>query len=435
MHVLTVGLSHKTAPVELREKLSISSEQQEEVLTKILKISSVKEVVVVSTCNRTEFYCLALDSEKASDDIIRFISSYYKADFDKIREAIYIIHAKEAIRHLFHVASSLDSMIVGEAQILGQVKEAYKCALELGATESIFNRLFREAITIGKRVRTETEIGENAVSISYAAVELAKKIFGNLTGKTAMIIGAGKMSEITAKHLVSSGIKKILIANRTYERSVELSKNINGTAIPFEDLNESIADADVILSSTGAPNIIITKKSMVEAMKKRKNKPVFLIDIAVPRDIDPEINDLYNAYLYDIDDLHGIVDSNIEARGIEADKAQVIIEDHVEDFVKWMSTLEVVPTITALRNKADEICKNEVEKALSRLDSSDEKSQEVVNSMARAIANKLLHEPIVRIKQLAGNGESYTYVESLQELFNLDPMNMSQNIKSERKPQ
>lgn len=421
MHLILAGLSHKTAPIEIREKTSIPAEKQEESLLHLTKLPAIKEAVILSTCNRTEIYCTATDDlEKSYDQIAGFLAKIHSMEVEALKEHLYFLHSSDVIHHLFVVSSSLDSMVLGEAQILGQVKEAYSYSLDFGATGLILNRLFREAITIGKKVRTETEIGENAVSISYAAVELAKMIFGSLKGRTAMLVGAGEMSELTAKHLHSNGVKNIIVTNRTYERSVELAGKFNGSAIPFEKLSENLEKADIVLSSTGAPNIIITKEQMTDVMHKRKNKPIFLIDIALPRDIEPSINDLYNTYVYDIDDLQGVVDENLAAREKEAEKAKEMIEVSANEFLKWMASLDVVPTITELRQKAEQICQGEVDKAIARIKDIDEEQINVLTSMAKAITNKILHEPIIKLKDLAGKGQGYDHIESMRELFSLN---------------
>jgi glutamyl-tRNA reductase len=429
MHLILVGLSHKTAPVEIREKISIPPEKQEEALTRLIKMPAIKEAVILSTCNRTELYCAASgELENGVEQVIGFLSDLHSIENESLKKHLYYLHSREMINHLFVVSSSLDSMVLGEAQILGQVKEAYSYALDFGTTGLVLNRLFQEAISIGKKVRTDTEIGENAVSISYAAVELAKMIFGSLTGRRAMLVGAGKMSELTAKHLHSNGVKEIIVANRTYERSVELAEKFNGTPVAFDDLTEYLQQADIVVSSTGAPHIIITKQQMIEVMHKRKNRPIFLIDIAVPRDIEPSINELYNTYLYDVDDLQGVVDSNLAAREKEAEKAKEIIEQSADDFLRWMASLDVVPTITELRQKAEEICSSEVEKALAKLGDIGEEKAGILSAMAKAITNKILHEPIVKIKHLAGKGEGYDHIESLRELFSLNGSKPKQTV-------
>ena len=422
---MVVGLSHKTAPVEFREKLTFPPEVQEEALTRATNYPHVKEAVILSTCNRTEVYSVVADPVKGMDQISDLLATFHELDEVSLRPHLYRVDSTDAIRHLFRVSSSLDSMIIGEAQILGQVKEAYAYAVDCGATGNAMNRLFREALAVGKKVRTETEIGENAVSVSYAAVELAKSVFGSLDGRTVLIVGAGKMSELTARHLTSNGASKVIVASRTFARAHELAEKIGGQAVEFEKALDYLAQADIVISSTAAPRPIITREGMSKAMAARRNRPIFLIDIAVPRDIEPAVNELYNCYLYDIDDLQHVVDSNVAQREKEAAKAEVIIERAVEDFVQWIASLEVVPTIAALKKKAQLICEMELEKALPRLGEIDDRQRNTINALTSGIINKLLHEPIVRIKELSGDKQGYVYTESLRELFGLDEVERS----------
>lgn len=420
MHLVLIGLSHKTAPVEVREKLAFPEDRIDEALQNLTSEPSIDEAVILSTCNRTEIYTLANDPHKAPDEITGFFADFHNMAPNDLNGYLYKKRELEVAEHAFMVSASLDSMIIGEGQILGQVKQAYGRSLECRTAGRVLNRLFKEALTLGKKVRTDTDIGESAVSISYAAVELAKRLFGELTNKSVLLVGAGKMSELTAKHLASNGIQRVLVTNRTFQRAEEMAQKFDGEALPFDQLSSSLAQADIIISSTGAPGIVIPKDQMVEAMRERRNKPVFLIDIAVPRDIDPEINNLYNAYLYDIDDLQGVVETNLAERQKEAEKALGMINENLASFSKWTATLEVVPTITALRNKADQIRQGELKKAVAMLGNNVDQSQvDTMNAMAQAIINKLLHEPTVKIKELAGEKKGYAYTESLKELFSL----------------
>ncbi|MDP3013201.1 MAG: glutamyl-tRNA reductase, partial [Candidatus Subteraquimicrobiales bacterium] len=353
MLLLLVGLSHKTAPVEIREKIAFSENKLVGALNSLLKYDTISEAVIISTCNRSEIYVATNDIDKGKKNVIDFLSSYHGLKPKEITDFLYFKIALDVVYHLFRVASSLDSMVVGEAQILGQVKEAYTRAFEAGATNVILNRLFRHAFSVGKRVRTETEIGESAVSISYAAVELAKKVFENLEGKTIMIIGAGKMSELTAKHLLASGVTSVIVSNRTYDKATELAKQFNGRAVRFDEYINYMVEADIVISSTGAPHYVIKKEDVVKVMQLRKHKPIFFIDIAVPRDVEPEVNNVYNAYLYDIDDLESVVEVNILERKREAEKSETIVNAEVEDFFAWLNVLEVAPTIAALKEMAE----------------------------------------------------------------------------------
>jgi glutamyl-tRNA reductase len=311
-------------------------------------------------------------------------------------------------------------MVVGEAQIPGQVKESYDHSFDNGASAAVFNKLFRQSFEVGKRVRSETAIGESAVSISYAAIELAKKVFDSLDGKSVLILGAGKMSELTAKHLVSNGVKKVLVANRTFEKAEELAERFEGEPVAWEDMFARMHDADIVISSTGAPHYVVTRDKVSAAMKGRSGRPLFLIDIAVPRDIDPAVNQVGGAYLYDIDDLSGVVESNLEERMREARRAETIIEEEMAEFGRWLEGMEVVPTIAAVRARAETIRQAELEKAIKRLGGLSEKELKTVEMLTGSIVNKMLHGPTERLKAVAAEKDGYTYVESARYLYGLD---------------
>jgi glutamyl-tRNA reductase len=324
------------------------------------------------------------------------------------------------VRHLFRVAASLDSMVVGEPQILGQLKDAFDHALTHNTTGTVMNRLMKKAISVAKRIRTETKIAESAVSISFAAVELARKIFGDLDGKTVMLAGAGEMAELAAKHLVNNGVKQILVANRTYERAEELAQEFEGRAVKYEDLVPEMVHADILIAATGAPHYILLKKDMERVIKERKNKPVFLIDIAAIRNLDPEINKIDNVYLYDVDDLQSVVESNIKERQREAEQAEEIIEEEINTFMSWLTTIDVVPTIVALRERAEAIRLAELERSLPKMGELSEKQKKQLEGLTQAIVNKLLHAPLVALKKSAGDPEGGSHVESARVLFGLD---------------
>lgn len=419
MHIIVSGLSHKTAPVEIREALSFPADELGKSLNNLLSYEHINETVILSTCNRTEIYAIANDIDEGKQNIIHFLENYQDLDCD-LRDHLYFHDSVSAIHHLFRVVSSLDSMVIGEAQILGQVKEAYSQAFESDATNIILNRLFRQAFAVGKRVRTETDIGENAVSISYAAVQLAKKVFEDLSGKTVMIIGAGKMSELTTKHLQANGVAEVLITNRSYNRAVELAKAFHGTPIQYDRRLDEMARADIVISSTGSPDYILSKDEMQQVLSKRRHRPIFLIDIAVPRDIDPAINKLGNVYLYNIDDLQSVVESNLAERSKEAKEAEKIITHEVGEFLSWLTTLEVVPTIAELRQIAERIRQAELQKIQGKLSNLSEAEMNAINALTSGIINKLLHKPMVRAKESAKSKGGYLYVESLRHLFGLD---------------
>ncbi len=420
MHLTLVGLSHKTAPIEIREKLTFPANRQEEALTLLTSSAEVVEAVIVSTCNRTEIYAVTASGADGPGAVIDFICEYHDLDRHDLVRYLYIKEGEAVVHHLFRVVASLDSMVIGEAQILGQVKEAYESGFEHNGTGRIFNRLFRQSFEVGKRVRTETAIGEAAVSISYAAVELAKKVFDTLEGRTVLVVGAGKMSELTAKHLCSNGVCNVLVANRTFERAEELAERFAGVAIPYDQLFERMRDADIVISSTAATGYVITRDEVAGALKGRRGRPLFFIDIALPRDVDPGVNALPDVFLYDIDSLNGVVESNLEERMREAERAEVIIAEEMGEFERWLESMEVVPTVAAMRAKADAIRAAELEKAMKRLGGLSEKEIQTVEMLSQSIVNKMLHGPTSRLKNVAGERYGVAYVEAARYLYGLD---------------
>ncbi len=398
MRILIVGLNHKTADVEVREKLAFDGHKLEEGLLKLRQLAGVQEAVILSTCNRVEMYSNVRDTDRAASEIKDFISEFHGIRPDLLDGALYFHTDKDAVRHSFRVAASLDSMVVGEPQILGQLKDAFEFALEKKTTGVLLNKLMKKSISVAKRVRTETKIAENAVSISFAAVELAKKIFDDLPEKSVMLLGAGDMAELAAKHLMNSGVRELMVANRTYERCVELAQDMGGRPIRYESFHDEMRHTDIVLCSTGAPNYVVTREQMKGVMAARKQKPVFIIDISVPRNIDPAINDMANVYLYDVDDLQGVVDENIQGRRLEAEKAEKIVSDEVDTFMRWQSSLDAVPTIVALRERAEAIKQEELEKVLRRDLSLGETERKAIMQLAAAITNKLIHPPTAALK-------------------------------------
>lgn len=417
--LLIVGLSHKTAPVEFRERLSFSEDRQREAVREIVKLSPIKEAVLLSTCNRTELYTIASSVEAGVEALIDYLAAAAGLNPIELKKYLYFYNHEHAVLHLFRVVSSLESMVVGEAQILGQVKEAYDLAFQEGATDTVLNRLLRHAFKVGKRVRTETAIGESAVSISYAAVELAKQVFGVLDGNTVMVVGAGEMSELTVVHLLDNGIKKVIVTNRTFARAQELAEKFRGEAVPFEAMFEAMEAADIVISSTGASEPIINRQEMIKVMKARRFRPIFLIDIAVPRDINTNVNKLRNVFLYDIDDLQQVVEANVAERMREAEKAEVMIEAEVEEFVRWRRSLEVVPTIKAIRDMAEKIRVEELAKSLPKISLNETEVKEI-DALTRLIVNKLLHEPTIRLKDISRLKDGPGYVNAIRHLFGLD---------------
>jgi glutamyl-tRNA reductase len=422
MNIIVVGLSHKTAPIDVREKITFPSDNIEEPLKKVKDLPACYESMILSTCNRVEIYAAVKDPDKASGSIKKFISEYKDLPLSKFTEHMYVYEGMDAIKHVFRVASSLDSMVVGEPQILGQIKDAYEYASNHNTAGLILNKLMHKAFSVAKKVRTETKIASSAVSISFAAVELGRKIFGDLEGKVAMVIGAGEMCELAAKHFMNNGVSKVWVTNRTYERAVNLAKEFNGEAVTFDEFYDHLHKIDIILSSTGAQHYVIEHSKIAQVIKARKNKPMFLIDIAVPRDIDPKINDIDNVYVYNIDDLESVVKSNMKERRKEAVKAENIVVHEIGKFYDWIKNLNVVPTIVAIREKFDDIRKGELEKTISSLNGSlSDNDEKALNAMTNAIINKILHKPITMLKKANKEDgmDSELYIDTLMEMFDL----------------
>jgi glutamyl-tRNA reductase len=418
MNVLVVGLNHKVADVDVREKLAFNGPKLEEGLLKFRDVPEVLEAVILSTCNRVELYANVNDSQKASGNIKSFLSEFHGINRNSLDSGLYIYDGVDAARHIFRVASSLDSMVVGEPQILGQLKAAFELALNKKTTGILLNKLMKKAISVAKRVRTETRIAENAVSISFAAVELAKKIFTDLSKRVFMLLGAGEMAELAAKHLISSGVKEVLVSNRTYNRACDLAQEFNGKPVRFEEFLNEMPHADIVICSTGAPSYIVSKGQMQKVMKERKQRQVFIIDISVPRNIDPEVNNLENVYLYNVDDLQGVVDSNVFERKKEAEKAEGIIDEEMETFLKWQSTLDSVPTIISIREKAEEIKKEELDKLFHKMPGLGEKETEAITYMATALMNKLIHPPTAALKE--DSEDKDILVATIRKLYGID---------------
>ncbi|MDA8213529.1 MAG: glutamyl-tRNA reductase [Clostridia bacterium] len=434
MFLVAVGLNHKTAPVEVREQLSFPEHELADALQKLRSREAVEGCIILSTCNRTEIYAAVLDVKKGLANIKQFMAECLHDDLCEIDNYIYVHTLYDTVHHIFRVAAGLDSMILGETQILGQVRTAYQNACELGATNRILNTLFQQAVSVGKRVRTDTEIDRNAVSISYAAVELSRQIFDDLTGRSILIIGAGKMSELTAKHLVANGVTSVLVANRSYENAVQLAQQFGGKAIKFDNLFDHMVDADIVISATSARNTIIRPAELEQVMSKRNGKKIFLIDIAVPRDIDPVVTKVNGVTLYDIDDLQHVVDRNLESRKKEAIKAQAIVEDEITKFFQWLNSQFVVPTIAALKQFGEEIKQQELEKALTKLGPVSEREEKIIRVMAHSIVNSLLHNPIVNLKTYANTNHGHLYTEILQNLFSLEVEGQRSKRHPEPKP-
>jgi glutamyl-tRNA reductase len=419
-NLVLVGVNHKTTPVEIREKLAFNQAKLEASLEELVSSPEIIENIILSTCNRVEIYARVENTDRGIQLLQDFICDYHSISRGNLDQYFYSCCDNQAVEHLFRVSSSLDSMILGEAQILGQVKDAYSTARSFSSTGMVLNQLFEKAFNVAKKVREETGISERGVSISSAAVELAKKIFEDLENHSVMLVGTGEMAELAAKHLISYGVKTVYVASRTYERAAALAQTLNGCALGFEEFKEEIHKADIIITSTASPTFIIQKAMMEKAIQKRKNKPIFLIDIAVPRDIAPEVNELENVYLYDIDDLQNVVNANVEERQKEAENAMEIVKHEVTKFNNWFSTLDAVPTIVEMRNRAEDMRKIEVEKNLKTMDHLSSDDKESIHLLTQSIVNKILHKPTINLKKKTQSQDGHVYLKAIRHLFHLD---------------
>ncbi len=419
MAIVVVGLNHKTAPVAVREQVAIAEQDLAEPLARF-RHPIVDELVLVSTCNRVEWYLETRDTDAAVAACIDFMAAYHGMQPAAFTPHLAHRYDMDAVRHLFRVAASLDSLVVGEPQILGQVKTAYLTARAAGRTGIVFNQLFDRALGVGKAVRHETAINDHAVSVSYAAVELAKKIFESLPSRTVMVVGAGETSELAARHFVRQGVASVFVANRTYERAARLAQTLQAKAIPWESMLEHLVQTDIVVSSTSAPQPIIDKTMVQDVMRARKRQSMFFIDIAVPRDIDPAVNTLDNVFLYDIDDLEQVVAANRREREREAVAAEEVVWREVRQFQHWLEAQDAVPTIVALRQRAEAIRHEELSKALAKLGPLDQRQHRAIEALTTSIVNKLLHTPTVNLKRSSRHGRLHDYVQLVRHLFELD---------------
>lgn len=427
MFPVTVGLNHRTAPVEVREKVSFPHYQIESALLELKSYPALEGVVIINTCNRLEIYAATTDVETGINSIKSFLANHAQLEEQEIYQYLYVHTLYEAVRHLFRVVAGLDSMILGETQILGQVAHAYERAAKAGVTNKVINVFFQDALTVGKRVRTETHIDQHPTSISYTAVELVKQAVGELKGRSILILGAGEMSALTAKHLVANGANTVMVSNRSHERAKSLASECNGIAVQFEKLGECLQEADIVISATASANFVVLPEQIQEVMKQRNQRPLLLVDIAVPRDIHPEVGLIPGVTLYDIDDLHEVIDTHQNAREIAGQLAEHIIEEEMAQFLKWHNSLFVIPTIVALQHRGEEIKNDQLEHALNKLGGLTPKQEKVVRSMANAIVNQLLHAPITNLKEFATTRQGHLYTEIFQNLFNLDVDEESMN--------
>ena len=419
MNFVLIGVNHKTAPVEVRERLALTESRLPEANQRLAQVPGLNEAMILSTCNRVELIAPAQNGNGAGQ-LRSFVRDYFKLEPAEIDSHLYEYREREAVRHVFRVASSLDSMIVGEPQILGQVKDAYTVARGVGSVQSRLDALLTRAFAGAKRVRSETAIGTSAVSVASVAVELAKKIFGSLAGKKVFIVGAGKMSELAARHLLAHGAGSIFVANRTYERAVELAHRFNGEAIRFIDIYDTADRADIVITSTGAPHAIFRREHGEKFLARRRNNPMFFIDIAVPRDCDAALNELDGIFVYDIDDLQQVVAAHSEDRKREAARAEAIISSEVERFSDRIATLKVAPTIVSLTEQIEIIRQGEIDRVRGRLGKLTPEQELAVEALTKGIVNKVLHAPITTLKSAAKDPESTTVIELIRRIFNLD---------------
>lgn len=420
MHTIVVGLNYKTAPVEVREKFSITEEALAEAMRALQNEKSILENVIISTCNRTEVYAVVDQLHTGRHYIKHFLANWFHMPVDEFENHLYIREDEQSIQHLFKVTSGIDSMVLGETQILGQVKNSFLEAQEIGTTGTMFNRLFKQSVTFAKKAHGETAIGENAVSVSYAAVELAKKIFNTLDKTHVAILGAGKMGELAMENLYGSGVGKVTVVNRTMEKAETLADKFQGTAKSMQELQCTLLEADILITSTGATDYVIDYELMQYVEKMRKGKPLFMVDIAVPRDIDPKINELQSVFLYDIDDLQGIVEANLAERERAANEITQMIDTEIHDFKDWMGTLGVVPVISALRQKAATIQAETMQSIENKMPNLTDRERKILSKHTKSIVNQLLKEPILQAKELAGSPNAAKQLELFQRIFGIE---------------
>ncbi len=425
MHLIAIGLDHHNTPVELRENLAFPPEKREQALRRLAGYNGTDgtrmfaEAVIVSTCNRVEIYVLARDVEQGYESLVHFLADFHDVAATGIKPHLYALEGHDAAAHLCAVAAGTKSLIIGEPQIQGQVKEAFEAAHDIGTAGPVLSALCRAALRSGKRARTETAISQHAVSVSHAAVELARKIFDNLSPLHVLLVGSGEMSRLAAKTLLEQGAHDLTVVNRSLEHAQEMAAPFNGCALSFDEFEESLKHSDIVITSTAAPEPIMRADLVRAAMKARQHRPLFIIDIAVPRDVDPAVGRLENVFLFDIDNLKDVMEANLEQRRKELGKVATAVEEETQQFMHWLSTLAVSPTIADLHHRAEEIRRAEVDKALRRMGTLSNRERNIVESLSKGIVNKLLHRPTVRLKAEATNGNGVVYSATLRELFGL----------------
>ncbi|MBF0424529.1 MAG: glutamyl-tRNA reductase [Magnetococcales bacterium] len=422
MKIAVVGLNHQTAPIALRERVAFAADTLAVHLATLTALEGVAEGVILSTCNRVEVYVASREPAVATAAVCAWLAASHGVEEGALVPHLYTFLESAAIRHGYRVAASLDSMVVGEPQILGQMKQAYQDAAAVRATGPILNKFFHQAFRVAKRVRSETAIAENAVSVAYAAVTLARKIFGHLADKSCLLIGAGEMCELAARHLVTQGVAQVLVTNRTWQRAEALAAAFSGHAFPLEELAANLDRADVVITSTGSTTYLVDPAMVRAALKRRKLRPMFFIDMAVPRDIDPRVGEVDGAFLYDMDDLHQVVARNREERGEAAAAAERIVAQEVPDFVAWLDSLGILPTLIDLRRRLEEVRDAEVARATARWPELSSADRARIEDLARSLVNKILHAPTSRLRQLGARRDSDLFVDAARYLFALDPL-------------
>ncbi|NOZ13605.1 MAG: glutamyl-tRNA reductase [Acidobacteria bacterium] len=401
MGLVLVGLNHETAPVRLREKVGLNPEEVDNVLRELIQEELFRELVILSTCNRTELIAMAAGDDAGEERLVSFLAERAEVPVSEIREHVYVFWGLKAVEHVFRVASGLESMVLGEPQITGQVKDAFDRAISAGTAGSRLSSIYRHTVQTVKQVRTQTEIAKSAVSVSYVAVELARKVFGELKGKRALLVGAGEMCELAATHLKERGVDAVDVANRTLERAEKLAVRFNGNPFSLENIKEALSAADIVVSSTGSPDPVIGRAELEAVLRKRKSASLLLIDIAVPRDIEPEAGDLPGVFLFDIDDLQKVIEANMEKRKKEAEKAAVLIAKRVREYEKWRRMQDVNPMIVELRRSVEAMRKEELEKSLKHLHGCSDEVKKELDRLSCSIMNKMLHQPITELKRAA----------------------------------
>ncbi len=419
MHLLLVGASHHSAPVDLRERVDFSRRGVPEALAVLDEIRGITEVVVLSTCNRSELYAMCEDPSRERDALASFMSSYHDVPESELAPHLYSRLGADAVRHLFRVAAGLDALVVGEPQILGQVKDAFTTASQRGYTGALLNRLFQWSFAVGKRVRSETGLGEGAVSVSFAAISLAKKIFGDLTGARALLIGAGEMAELTATHLRTQGVGTINVASRTAAHAAALAAAVQGEAVPWTDITTQLTSADIVVTATGSSEPIVTRAHVDTAMRPRRDRPLFIMDIGLPRDVDPSSGDIEQVFLYNIDDLQTIVRENLTRRQSQVDRAESMVDEDVDQFMVWLGSRAAIPTLVALRKRFEAIRQSELERLSPKLASLPPASQTRVDEITRLLVEKLLSAPTEQLKSVTDQERVAAYADALNRLFKL----------------